>query len=217
MVASNMVVRRLLSVPNWDPAERKLTTGGCLLIPRGMQFGPELFPDLVMLCNHAAPLIDSSHGRRFHFGWWDLSEPWIQFFPVSQGDLELFTAEEVAKLKELGVLNPPNAPGCLPLFPPLVSSSRGKVVSTMLGVPPPSLDTHGIGQSLVTDQDEESILSDSYSDHHSNTLDSSIMWGKHTMCTAQIKNRNHRPPSAKTKMDTGLVTRTMTKIMTGNA
>ena len=59
MVASNMVVRRLLSVPNWDPAERKLTTGGCLLIPRGMHFGPKLFPDLVMPCNHAAPLIDS--------------------------------------------------------------------------------------------------------------------------------------------------------------
>ena len=59
MVASNMVVRRLLSVPNWDPAERKLTTGGHLLIIRGMQFGPELFPDLVMPCNHMAPLIDS--------------------------------------------------------------------------------------------------------------------------------------------------------------
>ena len=55
MVASNMVVRRLLSVPNWDPAERKLTTGGHLLIPRGMHFSPELFPDLVMPCNHAAP------------------------------------------------------------------------------------------------------------------------------------------------------------------
>ena len=40
-------------------------------------------------------------------------------FPGLPGDLELFTAEEVAKLKELGVLNPPNVPGHLPLFPPL--------------------------------------------------------------------------------------------------
>ena len=55
MVASNMVVRRLLSVPNWVPAERKLTTGGCLLILRGVQFGPELFPDLVMPRNHVQP------------------------------------------------------------------------------------------------------------------------------------------------------------------
>ena len=36
MVTSNMVVRRLLSLPNWEPAERKLTTGGCILIPRGI-------------------------------------------------------------------------------------------------------------------------------------------------------------------------------------
>ena len=31
------------------------------------------------------------------------------------------------------------------------------------------------------DQDEESILSDSYSDHHSSTVDSGIMWDRHTM------------------------------------
>ena len=97
------------------------------------------------------------------------------------GNLELFTAEEVAKLKELGVLNPPNVPGHLPLFPPLVSSGWGKVVSAALGVPPPNLDMHGIGQSLAMDQDEESILSNSYPDHHSNTMDSSIMWDRHTM------------------------------------
>ena len=38
-----------------------------------------------------------------------------------------------------------------------------------------------IGHSLVTDQDKESILSDSYSDHHSSTVDSGSMWGKTTM------------------------------------
>ena len=101
-------------------------------------------------------------------------------FPSLPGDLELFTAEEVAKLKELGVLNPPDVPGCLPLFPPLVSSSQGKVVSAMLGMPPPDLDTQEIGHSLVIDQDEESVLSDSYSDRHSSTVDSSTMWGKQT-------------------------------------
>ena len=102
-------------------------------------------------------------------------------FPGLPGDLELFTAEEVAKLKELGVLNPPYTPGHLSLLPLLVSSSRGKVVSTVLGVPPPDLDTQGIGQSFATDQDEESILSNSYSDRHLSTMDSSIMWGKHTV------------------------------------
>ena len=60
MTASNMVVQCLLSMVNWNPVDRKLTTGGCLLILRGMQFGPRLFPDLLMPCNHVAPLINSS-------------------------------------------------------------------------------------------------------------------------------------------------------------
>ena len=91
----------------------------------------------------------------------------------------MFTAEEVAKLKELGVLNPPYVSGCLPLFPPLVSSGQDKVVSAMLGAPPPDINTHGIGQSLVMDQDEESVHSDTYSDHHSTTVDSGVMWDRH--------------------------------------
>ena len=81
-------------------------------------------------------------------------------------------------------------PGCLPLFPPLVSSSQGKVVSAALGAPPPDSDTHGIGQSLVTDQDEESVLSNSYSDHHLNTVDSSIMWGKHTLHSSDREQKS---------------------------
>ena len=109
------------------------------------------------------------------------------------GDLELFTAEEVAKLKELGGLNPPNAPGHLPLFPLLVSSSQGKVVSAVLGAPPPYFDSHGIGQSLATDQDEESVLSDSYSDCHSNTADSRTMWGRHNMHSSE---REQKPRTA---------------------
>ena len=92
----------------------------------------------------------------------------------------------------------------LPLFPLLVSSSRGKVVSATLGVPPPNLDTQEIGHSLAIDQDEESILSNSYSDRHSSTVDSSAIWGKHTTCTVRIKNRNPAPLSIETKMDIGL-------------
>ena len=112
----------------------------------------------------------------------DLSQP--------PGDLELFTAEEVAKLKELWVLNPPNVPGHLPLFPLLVSSSQGKVVSATLGVPPPNLDTHGIGQSLVMDQDEESVLSNSYLDCLSNTVNSSIMWDRPTVRSSEIEQKS---------------------------
>ena len=154
---------------------------------RGVHFGPKLFPDLVIPRNHAGPLIDSIT-QQMPFGWLDLLSHRSDF-PGLPGDLELFTAEEVAKLKELGVLNPPNVPGHLPLFPPLVSSGQGKVVSPALGVSPPDLDTHGIGQSLATDQDEESILSDSYLDCHSNTVDSSIMWDRHTMCSSEEEQK----------------------------
>ena len=72
-------------------------------------------------------------------------------------------------------------------------------------------------QSLATDQDEESILSHSYLDchldHHSNTMDSSTTWGRHTVCTAQKGNRNHADQSERTRteMATSLVTRTVTE------
>ena len=154
-------------MPNWEPAERKLTTGGHLLILRGVQFGPGLFPFWTIGSFRATDLI----------------------FPGFPGDLELFTAKEVAKLKELGVLNPPNMPGHLLLFMPLVSSSRGKVVSAALGTPTPNLDAHSIGQSLATDQDEESVLSDRYLDHHSNTVDSSTLWDRHTVCSSEREQK----------------------------
>ena len=111
-------------------------------------------------------------------------------FPSFPGDLALFTAKEVAQLKELGVLTPPPMPERLPLFPPLVTPSRGKVVSTMLGAPPPEAKTEGIEQSLITDWDEESVLSDSYSDRHSSTADTSIMWGRHLGHSSEQKPRS---------------------------
>ena len=123
-------------------------------------------------------LLIPPHARRYCFEPLGPSEPSTLFSPALAGDLELFTAEEVAKLKELGVLNPPHVPEHLPLFPPLVPSSRVKVVSAVLGTPPPDLDANGIGQSLMTDRDEESVLSDSYSNSHSTTADSSTMWGR---------------------------------------
>ena len=59
MATSNMVVRRLLSLPNWEPMDRKQTKGGCLLILRGMHFCPGLFPEIVIPWNHAGPLVNS--------------------------------------------------------------------------------------------------------------------------------------------------------------
>ena len=102
----------------------------------------------------------------------------------------MFTAEEVAKLKELGVLSPQPTPEHPPLFPPLVTSSRGKVVSTVLGTPPPEIKADSIEQSLTTDRDEESVHSDIYSDRHSSTADRSIVWGRHLRHNSEQKKRS---------------------------
>ena len=191
MVTTNMIVRRLLSLPNWEPMVRKQTKGGCLLIPRGVQFGPTLFPEIVVPRNHASPPVDPVTHQEAPF--WTVGPFWAidTIFPSFPVGLELFTAEEVVKLKELGVLNPPNAPERPPLFLPLVSSSRGKVVSTVLGMPPPSFEAHGIEQSLMTNQDEESILSDSYSDRHSINVDSSTTWGRPTVRISERESKSH--------------------------
>ena len=58
MITTNMIVRRLLSLPHCEPADRKQTKGGRLLILRGTQFGPALFPEIVILRNHVAPPFD---------------------------------------------------------------------------------------------------------------------------------------------------------------
>ena len=109
------------------------------------------------------------------------------------------------QLKELGVLNPPNTLEHPPLFLPLVSSSGGKVVSAALSVPPPGFEAHGTEKSLMTDQDEESILSDSYSDRHSVNIDSST-WGRSTVrisnresksCTTEQKDKDSHRSSEK--------------------
>ena len=84
MVSDNMMVRRLLSVLNWDPSERKCTKGGRLLILRGVHFGPKLFPEIVIPCNHAGPLVDSAMGHDAPFQTLGPSEPWILSSPVSQ-------------------------------------------------------------------------------------------------------------------------------------
>ena len=181
MVTTNMIVRRLLSLPHCEPVDRRQTIGGRLLIPRGVQFGPTLFPEIVIPRNHAAPPVDPVLQQEAPFQTIGPFRAVDTIFPSFPGDLDLFTAEEVVKLKELGVLNPPNTPECPPLFPPLISPSRGKVVSAALGALPPGFETHGIEQSLMTDRDEESVLSDSYSDCHSVTVDSSTTWGKPTV------------------------------------
>ena len=86
MITNNMIVRRLLSLPHWEPTARKETKGGRLLIPRGMQFGPALFPEIVIPYNHMGPPVDPVTWQEAPFRTMlDPFKPWIAFSPVSQG------------------------------------------------------------------------------------------------------------------------------------
>ena len=72
----------------------------------------------------------------------------------------------------------------------------------------------------MTDQDEESVLSDSYSDCHSSTVPqwTAVPCGANTLRTVQIKNRNPEHPLTVRDKDghkSGNKDR-MTKIATGN-
>ena len=78
----------------------------CLLVPRGVQFPPDLFPQIVILCNHATPYHDPKTGEE---------APFITVCPFTSKDmlfcgvardLELYTAEEVITLRNVGSLNP---------------------------------------------------------------------------------------------------------------
>ena len=111
MVTTNMIVRRLLSLPHWEPTVRKQTKGGRLLIPRGMQFGPALFPEIVVPHNHASPPVDTVMWQEAPLRTIGPFQAIDTIFPSFPGGLELFTAEEVVQLKELGVLNPPQHSG----------------------------------------------------------------------------------------------------------
>ena len=90
----------------WDCTEHEYmmtTHNGHLLIPRGMQFPKDLFPEIVVLRNHATPYHDPKTGKE---------APFITIGPFSRrdmlflgitGDLELYTTEEVITLRNAGI------------------------------------------------------------------------------------------------------------------
>ena len=118
MVSEKMIVRWLLSMPIWEPSEKKRIKGGHLLIPRGVQYGPKLFPELVVRrANHTGPLIDSATGHDAPLqtvGSFRAVDP---IFPGFPGDLALFTARGSSPIEGVGGSDPStHAPEHLPTF-----------------------------------------------------------------------------------------------------
>ena len=67
----------------------------CLLIPRGVHFLPDLFPQIIVPRDHVAPYCDPWLGEEVPFVTVGPFASTDTLFPGTAGDLELFTDEEV--------------------------------------------------------------------------------------------------------------------------
>ena len=127
--ADGLLVHWLLM---WDctECEYMMTTHNRhLLIPRGMQFPKDLFPEIVIPCNHTAPYCDPKTGKEAPFM---TVGPFARRDMLFQGifrDLELYTAEEVITLRNAGVFkSSSSASQSLPRLPSL--TSLGQILSS---------------------------------------------------------------------------------------
>ena len=92
-----------------------------LLIPRGVHFLPDLFPQIVVPHDHMAPYCDPQMGEEVPFF---TIGPFVStdtLFPGTAGDLDLFTNEEVIALTNVGVLKSPITGTSTPQLPSLAS------------------------------------------------------------------------------------------------
>ena len=99
-----MIIHQLLV---WDCPEcdyERTICNRCLLIPRGVQFTKELFPQIVILRNHAAPHHDPKTGKETPFITVGPFSSKDMLFPGITRDLELYTTEEVMSLRSTGIL-----------------------------------------------------------------------------------------------------------------
>ena len=76
---------------------------GHLLIPRGVHFLPDLFPQIVVPRNHVTPCHDPKTGEDAPFVTVGPFASRNTLFHGTAGDLELYTAKEVIALRNAGI------------------------------------------------------------------------------------------------------------------
>ena len=129
--ADGLMVCQLLTRDCTEHEYMMTTHNRHLLIPRGMQFPQDLFPEIVVPCNHATPYCDSKTGKE---------APFITIGPFSRrdmlfqgiaGDLELYTAEEVITLRNVGIFKSSlSVSQSLPKLPSLTSLGQIYICSS---------------------------------------------------------------------------------------
>ena len=79
----------------------------CLIIPRGLHFSSDLFPEIVIPHDHVAPYRNPQTGLEAPLFTVGLFASTDMLFPGTPGDLDLFTNEEVYALARIGSLKSP--------------------------------------------------------------------------------------------------------------
>ena len=92
---------------------------GCLLISRGVQFPPDLFPQIVMLHNHVTPYHDPKMGEDAPFITIGPFTSRDTLFPSTARDLDLYTTEEIITLKNMGIFKSTSTIKSSPKLPSL--------------------------------------------------------------------------------------------------
>ena len=93
----------------------------CLLIPKGVHFSHDLFPQIIVPCDHAAPYCDPRSGEEVPFFTIGPFASMDTLFPGTVGDLDLFTDEEVIALTNVGVFRSAITSASTPQSPSLAS------------------------------------------------------------------------------------------------
>ena len=120
-IGDGLLVHQLLT---WDCPQHEYMMDrhhGHLLIPRGMHFLPELFPQIVVPHNHVTPYCDPKTGEDAPFVTVGPFASTDTLFHSVAGHLELYTDEEVVALRNTGIFKPSNTSQSSPKLPSLTS------------------------------------------------------------------------------------------------
>ena len=117
--ADGLLVHQLLA---WDCPLREYVIDRChghLLIPRGVHFLPDLFPQILIPHNHVTPYCDPQTGEEAPFVTVGPFASTDTLFHGTAGDLKLYTAKEVIALRNAGVFKSSNTGPSTPKLQPL--------------------------------------------------------------------------------------------------
>ena len=119
--ADGLLVHQLLM---WDCPQHKYVMDrchGCLLIPKGVHFLPDLFPQILVPCNNMTPYRDPKTGEDAPFV---TIGPFVStdtLFHGTASDLELYTAKEVIAVRNTGIFKSLSTSRSTPKLPSLAS------------------------------------------------------------------------------------------------